>query len=132
MLADLVDLGGAQRAGLDQRRARDPDHPDVVEAEAEGELRVEQELRRHLRREREREPGHALGVRGRLAELAAAVIVQLERSRKRLDRRRTFGDGVGLEGHGCRLGLSHRKRASRSPRAPGRASTRDRTESLPH
>ena len=41
--------------------------------------------------ERERKPGHALGVRGRLAELAAAVVVQLERSRKRLDGRRTFG-----------------------------------------
>src|SRR4029079_13291565 len=57
VLANLVDLGGVEWAELEQRRAADADHADVVQAEAERELRVVQDLGRSPAREQQRETG---------------------------------------------------------------------------
>ncbi len=87
MLAHLVEFGGRQRSGLQKRRVRDTDHPDVVQAEAVRELRVESDLGRDLLGEGESKLGHARCVRRGLAEPAAAIVVQLERAGKCLDGR---------------------------------------------
>ncbi len=85
MLADLVQLCRRECAGLEQRRVGDADHPDVVQPEAVRELGLEGELGRDVLREVQRELRHAGGVRGRLSEATAPVVVQLERAGERLN-----------------------------------------------
>ncbi len=63
---------------------RDPDHPDVVEAEARRKLGVGNELRRDPLGEPASQARDAVGVGRRLSEAAAPVVVQLERPRERL------------------------------------------------
>ena len=88
VLADLVDVRRGQHPALREGGARDADHADVVEPEAERDLGVFKQLGRRELGQLERQLRHSRAVGRGLAELAAPVVVQLECARKRLHRRR--------------------------------------------